>query len=72
MFGPISLRRDERRKSYQVEDQGGNGDVISIVCGLAPTWAVLSPASIAGGSGCSLPLSIPSALSKPPLSTEAV
>jgi hypothetical protein len=71
MFGPISLRRDERRKSHQVADQGGNGDVISIVCCLAATWSVVSPASIAGESGSSLPLSIPSALSEPPLSTHS-
>jgi hypothetical protein len=69
MCGPMSLRRDECRKSHQVPDQGGDGDVISIVCCLAATWAVVSLASIAGESGCSLPLSIPSALSEPPLPT---
>jgi hypothetical protein len=67
MFGPISLRRDERRQRHRVADQGSDGDVTLIVHCLAATWAVALPARNAGECGCSLSLCLPSALSDPPL-----
>jgi hypothetical protein len=35
MFSPMSLGRDERRQRHRVADQGGDGDVISIILCLA-------------------------------------